>query len=72
MAKKMDWLRLETRIREALDGYEKDILTFPELIDSASTARSALYLIAEIIGQETGRGYPMENIPNIIKGEKNA
>lgn len=59
---KMQWLRLETRIREALDGYERDLLASPLLLEDAATARAALFLIAEIIGEETGRGYPLERI----------
>lgn len=43
----MDWLRLERRIRDVLEEYNT----------GAIPARGALIDIANILGEETGRGY---------------
>ncbi len=55
---KMDWLRMERKLREALDNAIKDgkgqIFDCPQ--DSACRT---LALISEIIGEETGRGFPI-------------
>jgi len=48
---KMDWLRMETRLREALRDYQKDIDT-----GHNDTAKATLLLIDEIIADETQRG----------------
>lgn len=57
---KMDWLRLEQRIREALANAVKD---GNGNVFNATNAQHActLTLISEIIGEETGRGYPIRD-----------
>lgn len=62
------WLRLEDRIREALNNYEKEMLirfekggNVKQLIEYDPSI-ACLFSIAEIIGEETGRGYPLEKL----------
>ena len=46
----MNWLRLETLIRNALKAYKND---------SNLSAHAALRSISDILGDETGRGYEL-------------
>jgi hypothetical protein len=50
MPGKVDWLNLERRIRDA----------FRELKASAATESDTLRAISDVLGDETGRGYPMD------------
>lgn len=58
---KINWLRMETRIREMIESYAKNVLAKQ---DPEKAAYAALHLISEIIGDETGRGYPAEDFFN--------
>lgn len=53
---KIDWLRLERRIKELLSGLDKADFAEPR---TRAELRAALWDISEIMGEETGRGYPM-------------
>jgi hypothetical protein len=64
---KTDWLRLELRVRDVLytwNAVEKRNAAHPE--DNHPTVQAlravqALREISDIIGQETGRGFPLDH-----------
>ena len=61
----MDWIRMEDRMRMVLrEYYDKQFSDGVELSDAAQ----ALDSISNILGTETGRGYPLEDA--IRRGEK--
>lgn len=51
----MNWLRMETRLREALQNYDTD------RVEGRDTSESTIFLIDEIIAEETGRGNSIKN-----------
>jgi hypothetical protein len=56
---RIDWLRLETLIRDALREYDdyRTLHGSPTL----ESAMNALRAISDAVGSETGRGYPLED-----------
>lgn len=54
MANRMDWLRMETRIRNVLRAV-RDARDSGNLFSDGPM--KALYAISDVLGEETGRGY---------------
>lgn len=53
MALRMDWLKLESRLRQVLRTYAQ--VEKPDLFQ----AQQALHTISDILGEETGRGFEL-------------
>lgn len=53
MALRMDWLKMESRLRQVLRAYAQ--VEKPTLLD----ARRALHALSDVLGEETGRGFEL-------------
>lgn len=60
---KTDWLKMERRLREALQkwhDYDTAVNSACAVPDDDHPAVVILHEISDIIGEETGRGFPLE------------
>lgn len=63
---KVDWLRLEQRLRESLKGwadYEAQLNAAEPVPEDDHPAVKILQAISDIVGEETGRGFPLDAQP---------
>lgn len=63
----MDWLRLESRIREVLRNFREHAA---DVANPGNLAWEYVHRISDILGEETGRGYELPDIGYLRKGEK--
>jgi hypothetical protein len=61
--KKINWMRLENRIRKALENYQRDLQDVElrnDAMERLNSCEAALYLIDEIVAEETRRGNSLD------------